>query len=126
MTRQWCSTGLPVAALLFGLFAACRSGTHLFQDMVARFAVLLAFGSGALGLEQVTHKRCCWAVGDPLAGAAWRVDEPDPVVLPGVHLGFLLLAWQYCATRAPCTRRNWSGCSGCSDAAEDLHSAVHA
>ena len=39
--------------LLFGLFAAWQERTHLFQDMVARFAVLLAFGSVALGLEQM-------------------------------------------------------------------------
>jgi len=38
--------------LLFGVFAAWQERTHLFQDMVARFAVLLAFGSVALGLEQ--------------------------------------------------------------------------
>lgn len=38
--------------LLFGLFAAWQERTHLFQDMVARFAVLLAFGSVALGVEQ--------------------------------------------------------------------------
>lgn len=38
--------------LLFGLFGAWQERTHLFQDMVARFAVLLAFGSVALGLEQ--------------------------------------------------------------------------
>ncbi|NER60530.1 GGDEF domain-containing protein [Pseudomonas sp. MAFF212428] len=38
--------------ILFGLFGAWQERTHLFQDMVARFAVLLAVGSVALGLEQ--------------------------------------------------------------------------
>ncbi|MDD0973375.1 sensor domain-containing diguanylate cyclase [Pseudomonas fontis] len=38
--------------MLFGLFGAWQERTHLFQDMVARFAVLLAVGSVALGLEQ--------------------------------------------------------------------------
>jgi diguanylate cyclase (GGDEF)-like protein len=38
--------------LLFGLFAGWEERTHLFRDMVARFAVLLAFGSVALALEQ--------------------------------------------------------------------------
>ena len=38
--------------LLYGLFAAWQERTHLFQDMVARFAVLLVFGSIALSLEQ--------------------------------------------------------------------------
>ncbi|EIK98681.1 diguanylate cyclase [Pseudomonas sp. M47T1] len=37
---------------LYGLFGAWKERTHLFQDMVARFAVLLAVGSTALGLEQ--------------------------------------------------------------------------
>ncbi|MFD2640480.1 GGDEF domain-containing protein [Pseudomonas japonica] len=38
--------------MLFALFSAWQERTHLFQDMVARFAVLLAVGSVALGLEQ--------------------------------------------------------------------------
>lgn len=37
---------------LFGLYAAWEERTHLFQDMVARLAVLVAVGSVALGLEQ--------------------------------------------------------------------------
>src|SRR3546814_4711107 len=37
--------------LLFGLFAAWQERTPLFQDMVARFAVLLVFGSVALALD---------------------------------------------------------------------------
>lgn len=38
--------------MLYGLFSAWEERTHLFQDMVARFAVLLAVGAVALGLEQ--------------------------------------------------------------------------
>lgn len=38
--------------LLFGVFAAWEERTHLFRDLVARFAVLVAFGSVALALEQ--------------------------------------------------------------------------
>jgi diguanylate cyclase (GGDEF)-like protein len=44
-----CSLLLP---LLFGVFAAWEERTHLFRDLVARFAVLVAFGSVALSLEQ--------------------------------------------------------------------------
>ena len=38
--------------LLYGLFGVWQERTHLFQDMVARFAVLLAVGAVAFGLEQ--------------------------------------------------------------------------
>jgi len=38
--------------LLFGLFGCWQERTHLFQDLVARLAVLLAIGATALGLEQ--------------------------------------------------------------------------
>lgn len=38
--------------LMFGLFAVWQERTHLFQDMVARFAVLVAVGGVVLGLEQ--------------------------------------------------------------------------
>ena len=38
--------------LLYGLFGAWQERTHLFQDIVARFAVLFAVGGVALGLEQ--------------------------------------------------------------------------
>ncbi|KJK09332.1 MULTISPECIES: diguanylate cyclase [Pseudomonas] len=38
--------------LMFALYGAWQERTHLFQDLVARFAVLLAVGSVALGLEQ--------------------------------------------------------------------------
>ncbi|OCR26776.1 diguanylate cyclase [Pseudomonas syringae] len=38
--------------LMFGVYAAWEERTHLFQDMIARLAVLLAVGAVALGLEQ--------------------------------------------------------------------------
>ncbi|MBF7144308.1 MULTISPECIES: sensor domain-containing diguanylate cyclase [Pseudomonas] len=38
--------------LLYGLFGAWQERTHLVQDMVARFAVLMAVGGVALGFEQ--------------------------------------------------------------------------
>jgi diguanylate cyclase (GGDEF)-like protein len=38
--------------LLFGVFSAWEERTHLFRDLVARFAVLFAVGSVALALEQ--------------------------------------------------------------------------
>ncbi|HEX8541176.1 MAG TPA: diguanylate cyclase [Pseudomonas sp.] len=38
--------------LMFGVFAAWEERTHLFQDMIARLAVLVAVGAIALGLEQ--------------------------------------------------------------------------
>ncbi|HEY0287256.1 MAG TPA: GGDEF domain-containing protein [Pseudomonas sp.] len=44
-----CCLLLPI---LFGLFAVWEERTHLFQDLVARLAVLVAVGSVALGLEQ--------------------------------------------------------------------------
>lgn len=44
-----CCLLLPI---LFTLYGAWQERTHLFQDMVARFAVLLAVGGVALGLEQ--------------------------------------------------------------------------
>jgi diguanylate cyclase (GGDEF)-like protein len=38
--------------LMFGVYAAWEERTHLFQDMIARLAVLVAVGAIALGLEQ--------------------------------------------------------------------------
>lgn len=38
--------------MLYGLFGLWQERTHLVQDMVARFAVLLAVGGVAVGLEQ--------------------------------------------------------------------------
>ena len=38
--------------LMFGVYAVWEERTHLFQDMIARLAVLVAVGAVALGLEQ--------------------------------------------------------------------------
>ncbi|QQX58434.1 GGDEF domain-containing protein [Pseudomonas chlororaphis] len=82
--------------LLFGLFAAWQERTHLFQDMVARFAVLLAFGSVALGLEQsYPQALLAWLaeIRWPALHGAWMslIQLSYPVFLAA----FLLLAIQY-------------------------------
>ncbi|WP_085586326.1 MULTISPECIES: GGDEF domain-containing protein [unclassified Pseudomonas] len=82
--------------LLFGLFAAWQERTHLFQDMVARFAVLLAFGSVALGLEQSYPQALLMWLSEirwPALHGAWMslIQLSYPVFLSA----FLLLAWQY-------------------------------
>ncbi|AZC25659.1 MULTISPECIES: GGDEF domain-containing protein [Pseudomonas] len=88
--------------LLFGLFAAWQERTHLFQDMVARFAVLLAFGSVALGLEQSY----------PQALLAWLAEIRWPALhgswmsliqlsYPVFFAAFLLLAIQYWRSPRP-------------------------
>jgi hypothetical protein len=86
-TQRWsfilCCLLLP---LLFGVFAAWQERTHLFQDMVARFAVLLAVGSVALGLEQsYPQALLIWLSEIRWPALARRLDEPDPAVLSGVH-----------------------------------------
>ncbi|NBF05326.1 diguanylate cyclase [Pseudomonas sp. Fl5BN2] len=82
--------------LLFGLFAAWQERTHLFQDMVARFAVLLAFGSVALGLEQSYPQ----ALLNWLAEIRWPALHGSWMSLiqlsyPVFFASFLLLAIQY-------------------------------
>jgi GGDEF domain-containing protein len=82
--------------LLFGLFAAWQERTHLFQDMVARFAVLLAFGSVALGLEQSYPQALLMWLSEirwPALHSAWMslIQLSYPVFIAS----FLLLAWQY-------------------------------
>ncbi|MBV4473188.1 GGDEF domain-containing protein [Pseudomonas sp. B2M1-30] len=82
--------------LLFGLFAAWQERTHLFQDMVARFAVLLAFGSVALGLEQSYPQALLMWLSEirwPALHGAWMslIQLSYPVFLSA----FVLLAWQY-------------------------------
>ncbi|CAH0249900.1 diguanylate cyclase [Pseudomonas mediterranea] len=82
--------------LLFGLFAAWQERTHLFQDMVARFAVLLAFGSVALALEQSFPQALLLWLSEirwPALHGAWMslIQLSYPVFI-GV---FLLLSWQY-------------------------------
>jgi len=82
--------------LLFGLFAAWQERTHLFQDMVARFAVLLAFGSVALGLEQSYPQALLSWLAEirwPALHGAWMslIQLSYPVFVAA----FLLLAVQY-------------------------------
>ncbi|KAF2389708.1 MULTISPECIES: GGDEF domain-containing protein [Pseudomonas] len=82
--------------LLFGLFAAWQERTHLFQDMVARFAVLLAFGSVALGVEQSYPQALLMWLSEirwPALHGAWMslIQLSYPVFIAS----FVLLAWQY-------------------------------
>ncbi|AWY41572.1 diguanylate cyclase [Pseudomonas putida] len=82
--------------LLFGVFAAWQERTHLFQDMVARFAVLLAVGSVALGLEQSYPQALLMWLSEirwPALHGAWMslIQLSYPVFIAS----FLLLAWQY-------------------------------
>ncbi|MBC2654470.1 GGDEF domain-containing protein [Pseudomonas sp. MSSRFD41] len=88
--------------LLFGLFAAWQERTHLFQDMVARFAVLLAFGSVALGLEQsYPQALLAWLaeIRWPALHGSWMslIQLSYPVFLAA----FLLLAIQYWRSPRP-------------------------
>lgn len=88
--------------LLFGLFAAWQERTHLFQDMVARFAVLLAFGSVALGLEQSYPQ----ALLNWLAEIRWPALHGSWMSLiqlsyPVFFAAFLLLAIQYWRSPRP-------------------------
>ncbi|MEN2396302.1 GGDEF domain-containing protein [Pseudomonas halotolerans] len=82
--------------LLFGLFAAWQERTHLFQDLVARFAVLLVFGSVALALEQSYPQALLLWLSEirwPALHGAWMslIQLSYPVFIAA----FLLLAWQY-------------------------------
>ncbi|WP_092400853.1 MULTISPECIES: GGDEF domain-containing protein [unclassified Pseudomonas] len=82
--------------LLFGLFAAWQERTHLFQDMVARFAVLLIFGSVALALEQSYPQALLLWLSEirwPALHGAWMslIQLSYPVFIAA----FVLLAWQY-------------------------------
>ena len=113
--------------LLFGVFAGWQERTHLFQDMVARFAVLLAFGSVALGLEQsYPQALLMWLSEIRWPALAWRLDEPDPVVLSRVHrfvcvAGLAILAQP--ETLACCPIGGFARVV--LDVAENLHPAVH-
>jgi GGDEF domain-containing protein len=68
--------------LLYGLFGAWQERTHLLQDMVARFAVLLAVGGVALGLEQSF----------PQALLTWLADIRWPA-LHGQWMSLIQLAY---------------------------------
>jgi GGDEF domain-containing protein len=82
--------------LLYGVFAAWQERTHLFQDLVARFAVLLVFGSVALSLEQsFPHELLAW-----LAQIRWPALHGSWMSLiqlsyPVFFAAFVLLAIQY-------------------------------
>ncbi|PMZ30025.1 GGDEF domain-containing protein, partial [Pseudomonas sp. GW247-3R2A] len=70
--------------------------THLFQDMVARFVVLLAVGSVALGLEQSYPQALLMWLSEirwPALHGAWMslIQLSYPVFIAS----FLLLSWQY-------------------------------
>ena len=82
--------------LKFGVFAAWQERTHLFQDMVARFAVLLAVGSVALGLEQSYPQALLMWLAEirwPALHGAWMslIQLSYPVFIAM----FVLLSWQY-------------------------------
>lgn len=82
--------------LMFGVFAAWQERTHLFQDMVARFAVLLAVGSVALGLEQSYPQALLLWLAEirwPALHGAWMslIQLSYPVFIAM----FALLSWQY-------------------------------
>ncbi|WP_460144339.1 GGDEF domain-containing protein [Pseudomonas sp. S2_A02] len=99
--------------LLFGLFAAWQERTHLFQDMVARFAVLLAFGSVALGLEQSYPQALLIWLSEirwPALHGAWMslIQLSYPVFIAS----FLLLAWQYWRNPRPLHAAQWVGLLG--------------
>lgn len=88
-----CSLLLP---LLYSVYAAWEERTHLFQDLVARFAVLLAIGSVALGLEQSYPQ----ALLNWLAEIRWpalhgRWMSLIQLSYPVFFIGFVLLGWQY-------------------------------
>ncbi|WP_322615091.1 GGDEF domain-containing protein [Pseudomonas sp. BIC9C] len=99
--------------LLFGIFAAWQERTHLFQDMVARFAVLLAVGSVALGLEQsYPHALLIWLseIRWPALHGAWMslIQLSYPVFIAA----FGLLAWQYWRSPRPLHAAQWVGLLG--------------
>ncbi|MBD9441383.1 GGDEF domain-containing protein [Pseudomonas sp. PDM04] len=88
--------------LMFGLFAAWQERTHLFQDMVARFAVLLAVGSVALGLEQSYPQPLLMWLSEirwPALHGAWM--SLIQLSYPVFFAVFLLLGWQYWRSPRP-------------------------
>jgi diguanylate cyclase (GGDEF)-like protein len=82
--------------MLYGLFGAWEERTHLFQDIVARLAVLVAVGAVALGLEQSF----------PVALLDWLADIRWPslhgqwmsliqLAYPMFFIAFVVLTVQY-------------------------------
>ncbi|MBD8576235.1 GGDEF domain-containing protein [Pseudomonas syringae] len=82
--------------LLFGLYAAWEERTHLFQDLVARLAVLLVVGGVALGLEQsypVEVQNWLAEIRWPLLHGAWMSLIQLSYVM--FLIAFGILVWQY-------------------------------
>ena len=82
--------------MLFALYGAWQERTHLFQDLVARFAVLLAVGSVALGLEQSYPQALLGWLAEirwPALHGQWMslIQLAYPVFI----LAFILLVVQY-------------------------------
>ena len=82
--------------MLYGLFSAWEERTHLFQDMIARFAVLLAVGAVALGLEQSFPE----ALLNWLADIRWPALHGEWMSLiqlayPMFFIAFVVLTVQY-------------------------------
>ncbi|WPP00333.1 GGDEF domain-containing protein [Pseudomonas sp. HR96] len=82
--------------MLYGLYGVWEERTHLFQDLVARFAVLLAVGSVALALEQSFPK----ALLESLAEIRWPMLHGQWMSLiqlayPMFFVAFVALIAQY-------------------------------
>jgi GGDEF domain-containing protein len=81
---------------LYGLFGAWQERTHLFQDMVARFAVLLAVGSVALALEQrFPQPLLDWLAEIRWPSLHWQWMSLIQLAYPIFFISFALLAVQY-------------------------------
>jgi diguanylate cyclase (GGDEF)-like protein len=98
---------------MFGLYAAWQERTHLLQDMLARFAVLLAVGAVAVALEQsYPHSVQVW-----LAEIRWPVLHGRwmnliQLVYP-LFLGvFILLLAQYLREPRPLHAAQLTGLVG--------------
>lgn len=99
--------------LLYGLYGAWEERTHLLQDMVARFAVLLAVGSVALGLEQSFPQ----ALLNWLADIRWPTLHGQWMSLiqlayPVFALMFVLLGVQYVRSPRPLHAAQLVGLAG--------------
>lgn len=82
--------------LMYGLYAAWEERTHLFQDLVARLAVLLVVGGVALGLEQSYPLEVQNWLADirwPALHGAWMSLIQLSYVMFLIAFGVLL--WQY-------------------------------
>lgn len=84
---------LPV---MFGLYAAWEERTHLFQDLIARLAVLAAVGGVALGLEQSYPVQVQGWLADirwPALHGSWMTLVQLSYAM--FFLSFVVLVWQY-------------------------------